>query len=181
MEQFWVIFGIICLWLVVWFGVLWRQFQCLTVSAIKLMRSDQPVQPANRPSLSVLRGGPAIKHDRNRCFDWPLWFLCTPSPSLGSDWSVRVRTWHLCSKQPKPSSSQVWMGSVSSPVQHNGCEQTAYQPLPTISLPALPAAKPVLTFLPLRCPVRTRHTMSDSNERRKGHGCWCPASKIKWN
>ncbi len=60
-------------------------------------------------------------------------------------------------------------------------KRTAYQPLPTISLPALPAAKLVLTFLPLRCPVRTRHTMSDSNEGRKGHGCWCPASKIKWN
>lgn len=104
-----------------------------------------------------------------------------PIPRSGSDWSVRARTWHLCSKQTEPSSSQVWMGSVSSPVLHNGREPTAYQSLPTISLPALPAAKPVLTFLPLRCPVRTRHTTSDSNAGRKGHGCWCPASKIKWN
>lgn len=42
-----------------WFSVLWRQFQCLTVSAIKLMRSDQPVQPANRPSLAVEEAQPS--------------------------------------------------------------------------------------------------------------------------
>lgn len=164
-----------------WFSVLWRQFQCLD------SLSDQTDEkwPARA----------ACKQAITRCFErrpshqtWQqslLWLtlviLLHPIPHSGSDWSVRARTWHLCSKQPEPSSSQVWMGSVSSPVQHNGREPTAYQPLPTISLPALPAAKPVLTFLPLRCPVRTRHTMSDSNAGRKGHGCWCPASKIKWN
>lgn len=103
------------------------------------MRSDRLTQPANRPSLSSWE---EVQPSNVTA----IVALINPPPPLSSDWSVHTRTWHLRSKQPEPSNSQVWMGSVSSPCasrqRTSPCPPSRCQrcPLPSHCWPFYPCA-----------------------------------------